>query len=634
MNLLSFDCSLDEVSKNNCSDQISKPLCNFPRNILAFPPNSPMTHPEMTQSPMMSINDSPSKKLAYVGFEIGTEFNGNIDSFCDSYENDLDVRTKTAKYQQDLPNHVTISRITSDHDSKYSKNTTNMEAKTSEKSFFQEKVEEGNGISSTMSIQSSTQSSRRLNSASSPEKNFRSLVFALSNVTKKRDTVSMTQNRKRKISEAHQESYSKSEVILKSPQSKSIRKFPGTPVSKTPYISTPPSGLTLSAFRRPEASVRLTDCPEDCFIHQTYHIRRVLGHGASSTVRLAIRRSDGKRHAVKCIPKYTILSERNRLDEIALLRALDHPNIVSLIDVFETEHEVQLVFEYCAGGELFDAVLGKNDNIMQENTKFLDATNNVSKKISEQDAAHIVSSLLRALRYLHFLGIVHRDVKPENVLLTSTKDGETDVKLSDFGTARALYPQTLPIMMNTRKFGPFLPGVDGDSSPTRRSRAYSRVGSDYYTAPEVHSGNGYDTSADMYSLGVTMYIILFGKFPTMPFDVSCMSDSEWKHISPQAKNLLLRLLDCNPTQRITAADAIKHDWIKQNTTSEKKRRSSGSFRKGETTKRKRVKKTVTFDVPLFRDLDLFKDTSSFVMIDEREGEDGSIDMPLRPICYV
>jgi len=461
---------------------------------------------------------------------------------------------------------------------------------------------------------------------SSSDKNIRSFIVAFSNVAKKEDMLIQ-----KRISKSSNSTHFENEETRENISSCSSLPSPSL---RRPTSS---SGLTLSAFRRPEVSVRLTDCPVDSYIHQTYHVNRVLGHGASSTVRLAIRRSDGKKFAVKCIPKYTILREKHRLDELALLKALQHPNIVSLIDVFETENEIQLVMEYCPGGELFDAVLGK------KNLALHGCSSNYCG-YSEKDAAKIISSLLRALRYLHFLGIVHRDVKPENILLMSSEDGETDVKLSDFGTARVLHPQGLPIVMGTPRYGPFLPDEESDVSsnnvfsenPRKRSRAYSRVGSDFYVAPEVHSGKGYDTSADLYSLGVTMYIILFGRFPSMPFEISSANDMHWKHISAEAKDLLQALLESNPARRITAAKALHHDWIVQNNKVEHKRSFAGLSKEdgSRIAKKARLIDVVDMDLSLFDDSNIYGANDVLLIVDEREDDDSSMERPLRPTCFV
>lgn len=104
---------------------------------------------------------------------------------------------------------------------------------------------------------------------------------------------------------------------------------------------------------------------------------------------------------------------------------------------------------------------------------------------SERQAAEIVANLLSALNYLHSCNILHRDIKPENILLASHDSAE--VKLSDFGIAKVLEEE----------------GEDARS----RGRAYTSCGTDYYVAPEVLNGEGYDNKVDLWSLGVVVYIM-------------------------------------------------------------------------------------------------------------------------------
>jgi len=209
------------------------------------------------------------------------------------------------------------------------------------------------------------------------------------------------------------------------------------------------------------------------------------------------------------------------------------------------------------------------------------------------------------LAHLHKRGIVHRDVKPENILICTNHttmhhhhgasvSDDIAVKLSDFGLARVLHSSSC-----TSGDGDSPPSLEPLTPPTaKRSRAYSRVGSDFYTAPEVGSGFGYDTAVDIYSLGVTLYILLSGHppshktfattesildayssasdytededdddhhhhhHPSGPATVGVeFPTSHWSHVSSCAKNLLKKMLHPDPMQRITAAQALQHEFI-------------------------------------------------------------------------
>jgi serine/threonine protein kinase len=347
-----------------------------------------------------------------------------------------------------------------------------------------------------------------------------------------------------------------------------------------------PFGLTLSAYRRPENTIRLTKSDPMRHLETEYDLyypgsSGVLGHGAYSTVRLAVRLKDGVRVAVKSIAKHEALRSRRLrrvdgigsykyyLEEWEILRRLqDHPYVITLLDVFETTDEIQLVTEYCPGGELFDAIQKNQGRQKQYGCS----------SSSEKQAALITSQILQALATLHALGIVHRDVKPENILLAKPlEDDSVHVKLCDFGVARPLVPNE-----DVEERSGYVTS-DGEASPLTpgsRSRSFSSVGTDYYAAPELTYGNTYDTAVDIYSLGVTLYILLCGFPPVFGTNNSSVpqdddDDSEtdsfvevifpdvyWCDISPTAKSLLRQMLHPDPQLRIDAKDAQQDPWIK------------------------------------------------------------------------
>jgi len=317
--------------------------------------------------------------------------------------------------------------------------------------------------------------------------------------------------------------------------------------------------LTLSAFRRDEETIRVADPNRTRKISDSYKLGSGIGHGARSTVRLAIRRSDNQKVAVKSVSKHDVLragrfGRRGRhLDEWEVLRMLkDNVNVVDLIDVFETNDMVHMVLEYCSGGELFDVIekkLGSKTSYAQDET----------------EAANITEQVLAILYDLHGRGIVHRDVKPENLLLTVA--GGTHIKLCDFGVARSL--------LNEGESESAVCGDDeGDISPFtpargRLGRAYSNVGTDLYAAPEVCLRDGYGTAVDVYSLGVTLYILLCGFPPVFDLQVDgdagvSFPDAIWSLISEDAKSLIRSMLEVDPEQRITAEKALNSCWIKHN----------------------------------------------------------------------
>eukprot|EP00980_Cylindrotheca_fusiformis_P001340 scaffold338_cov116-Cylindrotheca_fusiformis.AAC.5 len=322
------------------------------------------------------------------------------------------------------------------------------------------------------------------------------------------------------------------------------------PISVPPTLGARPK-LTLSAFRRPEQTVRLTDCDASRLLENEYNLRapgcHVIGHGAFSTVRSAIHIANGTKVAIKSISKFDALRARRlrrggsrHMDEWEIMKLLkENPNVLTLFDVFETDEEIHLITEYCEGGELFDAIKkkGSKRNSFRSRGRY-----------SEAQAARITNQILRALVDLHKHGIVHRDIKPENILLFSPEDSDDiQVKLCDFGVAR---------LSNEAADPP----SDGESSPSTPSLAYTTN-----SPPEICKG-AYGPAFDVYSLGVTLYVILCGFPPVFCEDIVVFPEAYWSDISDDAKSMIRSMLHPDPCQRTTAASALKNPWIRQQTT--------------------------------------------------------------------
>ena len=330
--------------------------------------------------------------------------------------------------------------------------------------------------------------------------------------------------------------------------------------------------LTLSAFRR--SPVRLTQSDPSRRLEEEYNMKSpgcgILGHGAFSTVRLAQRNLDGLKVAVKTIAKHDALRARRIyrrrsscssshhdewITEWSILQEMrDHPNIITLIDVFETEEEIHLVTEFCEGGELFDAIQKKRmrSPAVQRG------------RYSELQAACITRQLLTALRDLHARNIVHRDLKPENICLVSESDSNIHAKLCDFGMARLFHRRESSSA--TASPGSTTSAASDvetpPSTPGRQRRSFCAVSCDYYAAPEVCAvGAAHQPSADVYSLGVTLYILLCGFPPVFSEDCVVFPEVQWNSISEDAKQLVRRMLYPDPSLRITAEEALRDNWI-------------------------------------------------------------------------
>lgn len=193
-----------------------------------------------------------------------------------------------------------------------------------------------------------------------------------------------------------------------------------------------------------------------------YILSHTLGEGTTGKVKLAYHKETGQQVAIKIIPKISF-DQRPDLQlkvqrEIAIMRLVDHPNILKLIDVLESGRHLYIILEYAEQGELFDYLVS-------------------NRFLAEDVAIEFFRQIVIALEYLHKRGICHRDLKPENILLDSC----ARIKIADFGFARWV-----------------------KSSLTETS-----CGSPHYAAPEIIRGQPYDGKiADIWSLGVILYALL------------------------------------------------------------------------------------------------------------------------------
>jgi len=265
-----------------------------------------------------------------------------------------------------------------------------------------------------------------------------------------------------------------------------------------------------------------------------YRIGREIGRGGFSVVKEAFVLETGEKRAVKLIDKSRAFDfesaekQRRALDklwrEIDIMRRVNHKNILKLFDVFDSEEFIYIVTEFVSGGELFDQIVQTGG-------------------LPESRAAPIIKQIVSAVRHLHTLNIVHRDVKPENILLTD--DEHTQVKLCDFGLANVLYEDTL---------------------------LETACGSAEYVAPEVLQCKPYDNAVDLWSIGVTTYIVLSSNFPfyaksdhqlfekiiRVEYD---FNGAEWEDVSEEAKDFIRRLLVADPRQRMTTEQCLQHPWL-------------------------------------------------------------------------
>uniref|UniRef100_H3CI88 calcium/calmodulin-dependent protein kinase n=1 Tax=Tetraodon nigroviridis TaxID=99883 RepID=H3CI88_TETNG len=259
-----------------------------------------------------------------------------------------------------------------------------------------------------------------------------------------------------------------------------------------------------------------------------YQLYEELGKGAFSVVRRCMKISTGQEYAAKIIhTKKLSARDHQKLErEARICRLLKHPNIVRLHDSISEEGSHYLVFDLVTGGELFEDIVAR-------------------EYYSEADASHCIQQILEAVLHCHQMGVVHRDLKPENLLLASKLKGAA-VKLADFGLAIE---------------------VQGEQQAW-----FGFAGTPGYLSPEVLRKDPYGKPVDMWACGVILYILLVGYPPFWDEDQHRLYQQikagaydfpspEWDTVTPEAKDLINKMLTINPAKRVGAADALKHPWI-------------------------------------------------------------------------
>jgi calcium/calmodulin-dependent protein kinase I len=273
---------------------------------------------------------------------------------------------------------------------------------------------------------------------------------------------------------------------------------------------------------------------DDCLKH--YKMGKTLGTGSFATVKKATHKSEGGVWAIKCINKANLAADDEEAlqTEVNIMNQVSHPNIITLKEVYDTPKTFYMVIEIMSGGELFDRIVEK-------------------EKYGEEEARAVIKKVASALAYCHEQGIVHRDLKPENLLLSSAED-DAEIKIADFGLAKLLKQETL---MQTA------------------------CGTPGYVAPEILEGSSYDSSVDVWSLGVITYIILCG-FPPFYDENNAQlfaaiksgsfdyPSPYWDPVSDEAKDLINKMLVVDPSARLTCNQVLEHPWIVGDQAYEKK----------------------------------------------------------------
>ncbi|KAG0269277.1 hypothetical protein DFQ27_004140 [Actinomortierella ambigua] len=285
------------------------------------------------------------------------------------------------------------------------------------------------------------------------------------------------------------------------------------------------SSVDRGSSKEPSVRLKTTSTPKPSHDHVgPYLLGKTLGKGSSGCVKLARHRKSNEQVAIKIISKASLVNRaavhRGIEREIAIMKLINHPHVIRLYDVYETEKELFLVMEYVSGGELFEYLVNKG-------------------RLEEAEALRFFQQIIVGLAFCHKRKICHRDLKPENLLL----DDRMNVKIADFG------------MASLQKTGRLLE---------------TSCGSPHYASPEVVTGMKYDgSSSDIWSCGIILYALLTGH---LPFDDENIRQLLSKvkagkfymptDISAGARDLISRMLTVNPKRRITMQGVMMHPWFR------------------------------------------------------------------------
>uniref|UniRef100_A0A8C7LIT8 Ribosomal protein S6 kinase n=1 Tax=Oncorhynchus kisutch TaxID=8019 RepID=A0A8C7LIT8_ONCKI len=313
--------------------------------------------------------------------------------------------------------------------------------------------------------------------------------------------------------------------------------------SRTPTDSPgiPPSDNTHQLFRgfsfvatnldQDQSIYQLPPLPIILQLHGTnihftdgYEVKEEVGLGAYSVCKRCIHKITSVEYAVKVIKK-------DPSEEIEiLLRYGQHPNIITLKDVYDDGRYVYLVMELMRGGELLDRIL-------------------YQKCFSEREASALLCTITKTVEYLHSQGVVHRDLKPSNLLYVDETGDPESIRICDFGFAKQLRAENGLLM-----------------TPCYTAN---------FVAPEVLKKQGYDAACDIWSLGILLYTMLAGftPFANGPDDTPeeilarigsgkyALTGGNWDTVSDAAKDIVTKMLHVDPHQRLTAPQVLRHQWI-------------------------------------------------------------------------
>ncbi len=266
-------------------------------------------------------------------------------------------------------------------------------------------------------------------------------------------------------------------------------------------------------------------------LSEFFDVKGTLGKGKFGLVKLGIHKLTGRKVAIKIINKQGITEQEMQLTktEIEILKIGQHPNIITLYDVIENEEKIYIIMEYCAGSDLFAYIEQRNF------------------KLPEKRAAEIIRKLSSAVYYLHSFGIIHRDVKPENILMTDNTEN-ADIRLLDFGLSKIV------------------------RSGEKCTEPYGTLS---YVSPEVLQDIPYDERCDLWSIGVITYLLLSGVLPfddennikeiarKTVYEKTPFYPTLFQDVSKEAIDFVDKLLQKDPDKRMKMTELFVHPWMQK-----------------------------------------------------------------------
>jgi serine/threonine protein kinase len=255
----------------------------------------------------------------------------------------------------------------------------------------------------------------------------------------------------------------------------------------------------------------------------SYRYQSTIGKGSFAVVILVKRKTDDKLFACKVVSQQYLIDNKlveSFKRECDTFAKFDHPNVLKLLDFLSDDKLVYMIMEYCALGDLHMFI-------------------STHGKLAENQAKVIFRDITTGVNHLHRMGIAHRDLKLENVLI----DEDMCAKICDFGFSKPV-----------------------DENGTLMS---TKCGSPIYTAPEIITQTNYDGQrADLWSLGVILYVLLVGSIPwdatnekNLFFQIITAKYHIPETISPTACKLISELMEPQPEMRITAHEVLTHPWF-------------------------------------------------------------------------